>query len=136
MVGSHAHLDGQPPRIASGSKCAARRRAKEDCMRETRSRGFVRPAGARPRLRLWSALWALLALGAVLPGVAAASRASDRYAQVNLVSDLPGVARLMDPNLVNPWGLSQGPTTPVWSSNQGTNTSTVYPGAVGPTDIA
>ncbi|MFI5200050.1 MAG: hypothetical protein ACHQXL_06715, partial [Candidatus Limnocylindrales bacterium] len=26
------------------------------------------------------------------------------YHQTNLVSDIPGVARLTDPNLVNPWG--------------------------------
>jgi hypothetical protein len=41
----------------------------------------------------------------------------------------------MDPNLVNPWGLSQGPATPVWAANQGTSTSTIYPGAVGASPI-
>src|SRR3954449_8100789 len=27
--------------------------------------------------------------------------------QTNLVSDLPGVAQVQDPNLVNPWGISE-----------------------------
>ena len=33
------------------------------------------------------------------------------YTQRNLVSDIEGVARITDPNLVNPWGLTFGPTT-------------------------
>jgi uncharacterized protein (TIGR03118 family) len=43
------------------------------------------------------------------------------------VSDLPGVAPLTDPLLVNPWGLSAlGPTFPLWVANNGTDTSTLY----------
>jgi len=43
-----------------------------------------------------------------------------------LVSDQPGVARLTDPDLVNPWGMSRGPNTPVWVSDNGTDVSTLY----------
>ena len=39
-----------------------------------------------------------------------------------------GPAATVDPNLINPWGISLGATTPFWVSNQGTNTSTVYDG--------
>ncbi len=47
--------------------------------------------------------------------------------QVNLVSDLDSVgASLVDPDVVNPWGLALGPTTPLWSANTGTDTSTLY----------
>ena len=46
--------------------------------------------------------------------------------QVNLVADLPGVAATTDPELVNPWGLSRGPNTPVWVSDNGTDVTTVY----------
>jgi len=46
--------------------------------------------------------------------------------QVNLVSDLPGWAKYTDPNLVNPWGISSGPTSPFWISNAGTGTTTLY----------
>jgi uncharacterized protein (TIGR03118 family) len=48
------------------------------------------------------------------------------YVQTNLVSDIPGEAQLTDPNLKNPWGVSSSPTSPLWVSNQGTSTSTLY----------
>jgi uncharacterized protein (TIGR03118 family) len=48
----------------------------------------------------------------------------------NLVSDQPGVAPLTDPDLVNPWGLAASPTSPLWVANNGTNTSTLYSGAL------
>jgi uncharacterized protein (TIGR03118 family) len=48
------------------------------------------------------------------------------YKQVNLVSDQAGVALKTDPNLVNPWGISFGPTTPFWVSDNGTGVSTLY----------
>src|SRR3954454_19393464 len=54
--------------------------------------------------------------------------------QVNLVSDLSTVgASLVDPDLVNPWGLALGPTTPLWSANNGTDTATLYSSAPGST---
>jgi uncharacterized protein (TIGR03118 family) len=55
--------------------------------------------------------------------------ASSIYTQTNLVSDVPGLAMTLDPNLKNPWGVSFAPTSPFWVSNQGTNTSTLYDGA-------
>jgi uncharacterized protein (TIGR03118 family) len=49
------------------------------------------------------------------------------YAQTNLVSDLPSEgAKELDPNLVNPWGMSFSGTSPFWVSNQGSHTSTLY----------
>jgi uncharacterized protein (TIGR03118 family) len=53
--------------------------------------------------------------------------------QVNLVSDLPGMAALQDSDLVNPWGLSLGATSPLWVSNEGTSSSTLYSSAPGAT---
>ncbi|HKC28055.1 MAG TPA: TIGR03118 family protein [Jatrophihabitans sp.] len=50
--------------------------------------------------------------------------------QTNLVSDQPGKAQITDPNLVNAWGMSRGANTPIWVSNAGTGTSTLYSGAV------
>jgi uncharacterized protein (TIGR03118 family) len=44
----------------------------------------------------------------------------------NLVSDQPGRARHRDPSLVNAWGLSHGPNTPLWVSDNGTDVSTLY----------
>src|SRR5262245_41788189 len=46
--------------------------------------------------------------------------------QTNLVSDIPRLAKITDPQLVNPWGVSHSPTSPFWISNQGKNTTTLY----------
>jgi uncharacterized protein (TIGR03118 family) len=51
------------------------------------------------------------------------------YQQVNLASDVPGLAKFTDPNLKNPWGMSSSPTSPFWVSNQGSGNSTLYNGA-------
>jgi uncharacterized protein (TIGR03118 family) len=48
------------------------------------------------------------------------------YVQTNLVSNIPGLASLFDTDLKNPWGVSHGPTTPFWVSDQGANLSTLY----------
>ncbi|TMK84301.1 MAG: TIGR03118 family protein [Actinobacteria bacterium] len=53
----------------------------------------------------------------------------DGYRVKNLVSDVPGQAAHVDPNLVNAWGLVAGPTTPWWVADNGTNVSTLYTGA-------
>lgn len=45
---------------------------------------------------------------------------------VPMVSDQAGVAPNTDPNLVNPWGLSQAPGNPLWVSDNGTSLSTLY----------
>ena len=48
------------------------------------------------------------------------------YQQINLVADLPGVAMLRDTNLVNAWGISFGPNTPFWISDNGMGLATLY----------
>jgi hypothetical protein len=60
-----------------------------------------------------------------------------RVDQTNLVSDLPGVAQIQDPNLVNAWGVSFGPTSPFWISDNGTGLATLYsvPGS-GPPSVS
>ena len=52
-----------------------------------------------------------------------------RVVQSNIVSDIPGMATLTDPLLVNPWGMSFLPTSPLWTSNQGTGTASLFSGA-------
>jgi uncharacterized protein (TIGR03118 family) len=54
------------------------------------------------------------------------SQALAEYMQTDLVSDIPGLATITDPLLVNPWGMSRSATSPFWISNQGNNTSTLY----------
>jgi uncharacterized protein (TIGR03118 family) len=70
-----------------------------------------------------------VAAAALLAGTAGAGVQDDRYAVNNLVADSTGSAAAADSNLVNGWGLVAGPTTPWWTSNNGTNTSTLYNGA-------
>jgi uncharacterized protein (TIGR03118 family) len=53
------------------------------------------------------------------------------YVQINLASDLPGLAPVTDPNLVNPWGISSSPTGPFWFANNGTGTSSLLDGEGG-----
>jgi uncharacterized protein (TIGR03118 family) len=46
--------------------------------------------------------------------------------QTNLVSDLPGVAQFQDPNLVNPWGLTESGNGVFWVSDNNAGVSTLY----------
>lgn len=46
--------------------------------------------------------------------------------QTNLVSDLPGVAQTLDPQLVNPWGISESGSSPFWISDNNAGVSTLY----------
>jgi uncharacterized protein (TIGR03118 family) len=46
--------------------------------------------------------------------------------QTDLVSDLPGLATITDPTLVNPWGLSHTTTSPIWISDQGTSFTNLW----------
>ena len=48
------------------------------------------------------------------------------YIQTNLVSDVPGLAPVLDPNLQNPWGVSESATSPLWVSDQAAGVSTLY----------
>jgi uncharacterized protein (TIGR03118 family) len=56
------------------------------------------------------------------------SLAANVFVQHNLVSDLPGVADVVDRCLVNPWGIVASPTSPFWISDNGTGLSTLYNG--------
>src|SRR5258708_25563243 len=60
----------------------------------------------------------------VLAGVAPV--AAQMSHQVNLVSDVSGLATITDPLLINPWGVSFSPTSPFWVSNAGSRASTLY----------
>ena len=51
---------------------------------------------------------------------------AQRYSQTNLVSDISGLAAHTDSRLVNPWGISFGPTSPFWIADNGTGLSTLY----------
>src|SRR5215475_1599065 len=67
---------------------------------------------------------ASLAIGALT--LSALQTQGQGFTQTNLVSNIDGLAKITDPQLVNPWGVSHSLTSPFWTSNQGTNTATLY----------
>jgi uncharacterized protein (TIGR03118 family) len=68
-----------------------------------------------------------LAMGAVMALVAVCPVRAQFYKQKNLVSNRTDMgAVVVDPNLQNPWGVSHGPTTPFWVSDQRTDVATLY----------
>jgi uncharacterized protein (TIGR03118 family) len=91
-------------------------------MVSTRSSGVI----------LATSLAASLVVGSTGAAGASDSRTAtdeaNSYRVAKLVSDQPGVAAHLDPDLVNPWGLVAGPSTPWWVADNGTNVSTLYDG--------
>jgi hypothetical protein len=87
----------------------------------------MRTSGVRNRI--WIVSRALVAAAAIwllahasTSSVSAAS-ATGFYKQTNLVSDQAGLAAIVDPNLVNPWGIAVPPTGGAfWVANNGTGT--------------
>ncbi len=69
----------------------------------------------------------LLAVSALL----VPSLFADGFTQINLVSDIPGMAATLDPNLRDPWGMSFNATSPIWVSDRAAGVSTLYNGAGG-----
>ena len=85
-------------------------------------------------IRKWALrLWMLpLALSMVVANPAllySAPSNFNSFGQTNLVSDLPGVARFTDPDLVNPWGMAFSSGSPIWVSDNGMGLATIYNGA-------
>ncbi|MFL5767876.1 MAG: TIGR03118 family protein [Actinomycetota bacterium] len=84
------------------------------------------------RVILATSVAAAFAVGSMGAASASSSRSTsgnaNSYRVRYLVSDQPGVAAHLDPNLVNAWGLVAGPSTPWWVADNGTDVSTLYDG--------
>ncbi len=86
---------------------------------------------ASRRRAIWLALAALIATAAVaVPIATSLGDPANQYTQTNLISDIPGVARITDPNLVNPWGQATIGPSPLWVADNGSDQSTLYTGGV------
>jgi uncharacterized protein (TIGR03118 family) len=78
-------------------------------------------------------------VSAVLGVSAAPAHAEDGHSnvtvsQTNLVANRDGFgAAIVDPSLLNAWGMSKRPTSPVWVSNNHSDTSTLYKGGTATT---
>lgn len=84
----------------------------------------MRQGGVRRNL-LHSILALVFVVAIFAPGLLKA-QSPNLYTQVNLVSDGYVKAMIKDPHLINPWGIANGPKTPIWMADQGTSTSTLY----------
>ena len=76
----------------------------------------------------------LLAAAIVLV-VTANLMAQSAYQVGNLVSDVPGLAQITDPQLQNPWGMSLSATSPFWIADNASGLATLYTGDVGGSPI-
>jgi uncharacterized protein (TIGR03118 family) len=75
-------------------------------------------------LPLTSVTTTSVAFAALCAGAGVAN--ADGFSQTNLVSNMPGLAKITDSSLVNPWGVSFANGSPVWISDQGTQTSPLF----------
>lgn len=72
---------------------------------------------------------AMLSLAVLLPFGTAAAWTGGSYTKIPLVSDVPGMAPVTDPNLSNPWGLIHSKHGPWWISDNGSGMASIYTGA-------
>lgn len=77
-------------------------------------------------MKRWQSVLLATSVGFGLSAIAANASVVAPYFQQNLVSDLSGLAPVTDPNLQNPWGVSESTMSPLWVSDQHTNVSTLY----------
>ena len=68
-------------------------------------------------------------VGTALALILAFACVAQHYKQTDLLSNTSGSAPTVDPQLINAWGLSRGPGSAWWVSDQATGVSTLYNGA-------
>jgi uncharacterized protein (TIGR03118 family) len=90
---------------------------------------------ALARRRRWQPAVAAFVAAAGLVAATAPALASaappNAFKKVNLISNLAtSHASLTDPNLKNAWGITAGPTTPIWVSDNNSGFATVYSGGI------
>jgi uncharacterized protein (TIGR03118 family) len=84
-------------------------------------------------LPLTSVMTTATAIAALCAGAGVAN-AADGFTQNNLISNIPNLAATTDANLVNPWGVSFAGGSPIWISDQATQTS-ILPSVLGSTGV-
>src|SRR5208283_368948 len=80
-------------------------------------------------LRLWMLPLAVSMVVATPTLLYSAPNPGNNFFQTNLVSDLPGFAKVLDPDLVNPWGIALSPMSPFWVADNGSGLATLYNGS-------
>src|SRR3989475_7003398 len=109
----------------SGSLRAAGTPAASPALEQKKSRsrsgGHMKGQMETRASRLRASLVVLLAVAAVVAAVPAFAEPDNSYTVHPLVSNVSGAAVHLDPNLVNAWGLTAGPTSPWWVADNGTH---------------
>ena len=83
----------------------------------------------QPAVAAFAAATGLVAAGA--PALASAAPPPDAFTKVNLISNQASHhTSLTDPNLKNAWGITAGPSTPIWVSDNNSGNATVYSGGI------
>jgi uncharacterized protein (TIGR03118 family) len=70
------------------------------------------------------AMVGMISLSTAIP----AQQTPQHYTQTNLVADSGSGAPTIDPNLLNPWGISRSSGSPWWVSDHGSGKTTLYNG--------
>jgi uncharacterized protein (TIGR03118 family) len=96
--------------------------------------GVIGRRAGTPALALAAVVLLLAAVQLARPLPAAADDET-AVVQTNLVSDLAGVAKVQDPNLKNPWGITHSATSPWWVSDNNAGVATLYTGAGAPVPL-
>jgi uncharacterized protein (TIGR03118 family) len=79
-------------------------------------------------IRSWATVMSVGVGMVVVLGIVAPAQAGETFSITNLITNnqADNPAQITDPNLVNPWGVSFGPTTPLWVSNEGPGVASLY----------
>jgi uncharacterized protein (TIGR03118 family) len=100
--------------MTTGDSSAVWSRGTQRSSHETKSRGSYRFRAATVAIVMASTALAGTSATAGTP----AHEKGNTFKQVNLVSDLDTIgAELVDLDVVNPWGIAMGPTSPLWVNN-------------------
>lgn len=76
-------------------------------------------------------------LVAAAPALASAAQPPNAFKKVSLISNQASQrASLTDKNLKNAWGITAGPSTPIWVSDNNSGKATVYAGGVNGSKVA
>jgi uncharacterized protein (TIGR03118 family) len=95
----------------------------------TGGQGLPRGRRWQPAAAAFVAAAGLIAAGA--PALASAAPPPDVFTKVNLISNQASRhTSLTDKNLKNAWGITAGPSTPIWVSDNNSGNATVYAGGV------
>src|SRR3984957_7060417 len=111
--------------LCSSSGCASRSHGRLFAMSDRYGENRM---NHKVRIMLGASLVALAMTAHAWAQTAPEKKSSTFYTQTNLVSSMKGLkAKIHDKNLINPWGLVQGPT-PFWVSDNNAGVSTLYDG--------